>query len=192
MRKVMFNQLSDQTSLIASLQKLSAAELVITTANLQKLILSLNVDAKELLANRRSYGALLGHQPLDPSANNSAKSELSTLLASEKELTNAINSLCLTEAILVRDTLSNALEIITELQTPKTSVTNQSIKPLIATSPAQAKKQRASNVTSIHLVEVKQRLTQALQPKKKQQQEIKDKLNGLLTTKTDHSRKKVI
>jgi len=192
----MFNQLSDQEKILTSLQKLSPSELVLATANLKKQILLLNVDATELLANRRNYGALLGSAFANSNLDGLAGIRLNELLSSEQHLTNAINTLCLTEAILVRDTFKNALELIAELELTDALATQQKIttsetstntvdknSTALQASTLQTKNQPASNVAPIHLVEVKQRLSQALQPNTKQHESIKSKLNSLLTTK---------
>jgi len=209
----MFNQLSDQKNVLTSLQGLSAAELKVATDNITNLISSLNVDAQELLSNRKNHGALLGHNTSDLSTDDLTDSTLSELVTNEKLLTHVINTLCLTEAILVRDNFSNALEIIADTNMTHVHVTTKDIKKDIKTvkvtsntvnavntnneqrltSVMPATKLPLSNIAPIHLVDVKQRLTQALNPSDNQHQSIKNKLNGLLVdTKSIHLVKQAI
>ncbi len=191
----MFNQLSDPKNVLTSLQMLSAAELKVASANISNLISSLNVDAQELLSNRKNHGALLGHKTSDLSTDGLTDSKVSELVTNGKLLTHVINTLCLTEAILVRDNFSNALEIIADTNMANVPLSKVDIKTIKTTNTANINSEKRltstipttklplSNIAPIHLVDVKQRLTQALNPSDNQHQSIKNKLNGLLVDK---------
>jgi len=184
----MFNQLSKETKILASLQSLSASELTLAIANLNKLITLLSVDPTILLSNRRTFGTLLTCQSV--TTNHSFEVvALNSLFTDEEKLTTVINTMCLTEAIIVRDTLDNALEVIAGSVVPNKRTPNKDIKIVLTainTIKTNDKKLSAiqlplTNVAPIHLADVKQRLTQALQPREKQQVEIRNTLNALLT-----------
>lgn len=170
----MFKQLSEQSQVLTSLRALPISEFTVAKKNLTKLIQLLSVDAVTLLANKRNFGALLTCE-----ATMVCKQlpliELSTLLINEEQLTTVINTLCLTEAIIVRDNFSNVLEEVSEAIEVAQSLTKSTVVK------AQVPK---NNIAPIHLVDVKQRLAQALQVKAEQRIDIKNKLNSLLEVNT--------
>lgn len=165
----MFTLLANQTKLMDLLQNYSPQECEVVFANLKLTIELLNRCATELLANRRNYGVLLPQSDEKDKVLSGKKSKLvinKQLLLEEKTLIIAINSLCLTEAIIVRDNFSNCLELITEQNTETTVVTEK------------------SNVSPIRLTEIKQRLAKAVQISSNKQGDIKCRLNKLLDTPT--------
>lgn len=171
-RKIMFIQLSDHKKILSCLQSLSNAELSFAIVNLTKMIASLSIDARELLANRRNYGRLLSSDYSDASTGLFTERKLSTLLTCEQQLTNAINTLCLTEAIIVRDHFSYCLETIAEQGLPA------QVKPTIVQDTPSAI--RKNNISSIRLAKIKQKLAQAVKTQQEKQELVKNKLNKLL------------
>lgn len=191
----MFTLLSDQKNVLTHLQTLSATDLRVATTNLTTMISALNVDVTELLANRKKYGVLLGEHSTGLANNESLETKFTTILTCENHLMRAINTLCLTEAILVRDVFSNALEIIIDSEEFDLSSSNDQVTHQVDNNENKQQSQSLpiNNVAPIHLNDVKQRLTQALQPQTQQHEHIKNKLNALLAAdKSVHAVKKAI
>jgi len=175
----MFNLLSSQTKLLTLLSQYPINELQVVCDNLKLITRLLNLNATELLANRRDYGVLL---PQEDTINISIKKEkpalpCNELLLDKRSLTKVINSFCLTEAILVRNNFSNCLDFITEQ--------NIATQTIPVAKPANFDKTtdiEKSNVSPIRLTAIKQRLANAIQNPTEKQAQVKNKLNSLLDT----------
>jgi hypothetical protein len=187
----MFNLLSNQTKLLKLVRSYTEQEFEIVCANLKLTIELLSIGTSDLLANRRTYGLLL--PPANAVTNKlSRKAPLvvinTQLLLKKNNIISAINSLCLTEAIIVRDNFINCLEIISE-QNDENNTTNgieQNI--VIITTPQKnidiAVVSEKSNISPIRITEIKQRLAQAVQISAQKQDDIKNRLNKLLDKPT--------
>lgn len=193
----MFNLLSNQSHLVKHLNALNEQELAQAKDNLQQLVSSLSVPAAKLLMNRKATGNMLA-QHCELAENISSTSEI---LLSKDALINQINQLCLTEAVVVRDTFENCLEVITS----QVTITSQTATASHQAIPAQEanvsqetnirqeataevtviKPLNKNNVSPIRLGEIKQRLAQAVETDNHQKQAVKAKLNGLLKPKSD-------
>ncbi len=201
----MFNLLSNQSHLVEHLNALNEQELTQAKDNLQQLVSLLSVPAAKLLMNRKATGNMLA-QNYELADNVSSTSEI---LLSKDALINQINQLCLTEAVVVRDTFENCLEVITSqvtITSQTATASHQAIpaqeanvsqeatapisnkKPLTEKTTAEVtviKPVSKNNVSPIRLGEIKQRLAQAVETDNHQKQAVKAKLNGLLKPKSD-------
>ena len=177
--KKMFNLLSNQTSLLAVLSKSSKTDFEVINNNLQLTIKLLSRPANELLAHRKENGSILTQRDADitPLSNMQMQQlTLEQLLVEQGYILCAINSLCLTEAIIVRDNFINCLEIMeTEIALPESkrsnNITYQQNETLV----------EKSNVAPIYLTQIKQKLAKALTAKEEKRQQVKAKLNALST-----------
>lgn len=203
----MFESLSKLTTLQTILKNYTAQEVTKALTNIKAIIQSLDVHALDLLSNRRKFGVIIGqgdtktthHYQEEPKA----AQPLEQILLDDAQLTDVINQLCLTEAIIVRDTFKELVELkITNTQG------NQTAQPLESSNGADekinlvkkepnksqtanqatsidninnSKVSNSNNVAPIKLVEVKQRLAQAIKGPKDKEAQIKNKLNSLLT-----------
>ena len=188
----MFNLLSNQTKLLTFISNYTKSELEIVCTNLTLTIELLNISARELLANRRTYGVLL---PQDDAVKTLSGEEplmviKAQLLLEQKNIISAINRLCLTEAIMVRDNFINCLDLISEQNDENEDKKNNEVeqKVAIAITSEQSTETIAvnekSNVSPIRLTEIKQRLAQAVQVSSEKQNGIKNRLNQLLDKPT--------
>jgi hypothetical protein len=188
----MFNLLSNQTKLLTFISNYTKSELEIVCTNLTRTIELLNISARELLANRRTYGVLL---PQDDAVKTLSGEEplmviKAQLLLEQKNIISAINTLCLTEAIMVRDNFINCLDLISEQNDENEDKKNNEVeqKVAIAITSEQSTETIAvnekSNVSPIRLTEIKQRLAQAVQVSSEKQNGIKNRLNQLLDNPT--------
>jgi hypothetical protein len=188
----MFNLLSNQTKLLTFISNYTKSELEIVCTNLTRTIELLNISARELLANRRTYGVLL---PQDDAVKTLSGEEplmviKAQLLLEQKNIISAINTLCLTEAIMVRDNFINCLDLISEQNDENEDKKNNEVeqKVAIAITSEQSTETIAvnekSNVSPIRLTEIKQRLAQAVQVSSEKQNGIKNRLNQLLDKPT--------
>ena len=185
----MFNLLSNQTKLLKLVSNYTEQEFGIVCTNLKLTIELLSISASDLLANRRTYGLLL--PPADAVTKKLTSEEPSIeinpqLLLEHKNLISAINSLCLTEAIMVRDNFTNCLELLNEQNDEDKKTKNVEQKTVIKTTPEKSTKSvvvnEKSNVSPIRLTEIKQRLAQAVQVSEDKKKQVKNKLNKLLTS----------
>lgn len=173
----MFSLLTDQEELKTHLESLTDKEFKDCSNNLMLIITLLNGDVKELLVNRRVHGMLLPQQSQQLKADTSTDLSQVTLaqcINSQSLLTHAINSLCLTEAIVVRDNFINVLELISGEQFITEQINEQPIN-------AECKVEK-SNVSPINLTAIKQRIEKANLDSNNKKDQIKNKLNSLLNT----------
>lgn len=179
----MFNLLSNQNHLIESLNALSEQELAQAQDNCKHLVSLLSVPAANLLANRKSHGNMLPQQ-----CDNELVCDInstSALLQNKDALIYQINQLCLTEAIVVRDTLDNCLELIASSAINAPLARQNSAIEQASTKEEPVKAISKNNVSPIRLGEIKQRLAQAVESDNSQKQAVKAKLNGLLKQEGD-------
>tara|TARA_R100001377_G_scaffold8254_1_gene4320 strand:- start:2090 stop:2638 length:549 start_codon:yes stop_codon:yes gene_type:complete len=173
--------------LLTLLSNFSTQELEAVCVNFKLTIRLLEQSVTELLENRRLHGALLPREnkSIDKVINKGIqKLSYEQILLEKEYLIMTINELCLTEAIIVRDNFSNCLEFITaqELQ-------SSSVKKLVNNTLATNKESGAdtaaiiekSNISPIRLTEIKQRLAQALIISDDKKEQVKSKLNELIT-----------
>lgn len=199
----MFAKLSEK-QVVNILTKSSETETALIIDNIKKLNNLLNSDVNELLANRKKTGSLLLIQSNAPQAVTSIKKEVTLVeaLSDEALLISKVNKLCLTEAIIVRDSLINAIDIYNEVNNISLNVSQEPLKKVesVSLEPVQKSIITAdtlntahtpntnninNNVLPIHLVEVKQRLSKALQTDNEKRSDIKKKLNALLEKNVD-------
>ncbi len=183
----MFNLLSNQTKLLKFISNYTEQEVKVVCRNLTLTVELLNASVDDLLANRRTYGVLLPQGDAIRTQNSEEALMLinTQLLLDHKHIIRAINTLCLTEAIMVRDNFINCLEVINEennereisLHIKQKSLKNNTQEQSTVTIVVSKK----SNVSPIRLTEIKQRLAQAVQTSEDKKEQVKNKLNKLLT-----------
>lgn len=203
----MFNLLSTPKQIEAELKGYSKKELDSVCKNMALIINALNVGVNQLLENRSIQGSFIPEMSKDDSRSNIdilEKLTLAQLLKSKTNLIKVINTLCLTEAVIVRDNFINCIESIndadmkTQPLTPliQPEVVSLSSKELLSTplfsnkskvtteegsvKTSSEKAIEKSNVSPIRLTEVKQRLAQAVSDSVEKQVQVKNKLNSLL------------
>lgn len=178
--------LSSQKQLIEQLNTYTNKELEIVGVNLLFIIESLQAEVSQLLLNRRNHGVIIALENVTDKTVSLEKLSLSQLLLDKINLTHAINTLCLTEAIIVKDNFRNCLDELEEqgkLSLPS-SINNLALieygtKFSKENTP---KTVETNNVSPIRLTQIKQRLAQAVQHTSNKQAKIKDKLNGMLVS----------
>jgi uncharacterized membrane-anchored protein YjiN (DUF445 family) len=201
----MFAKLSEK-QVVNILTKSSETETALIIDNIKKLNDLLNSDVNELLANRKKTGSLLLIQSNASKAVTPIKKEVTLVeaLSDGALLISEVNKLCLTEAIIVRDSLINAIDIYNEVNNIPLNVSQEPLKKVesVSLEPVQKSIITAdtlntshtlntntnninNNVLPIHLVEVKQRLSKALQTDNEKRSDIKKKLNALLEKNVD-------
>ena len=186
----MFIALSNQATLLALFKAYTTQERDMVLGHLNTLINALNLPVDDLLDNRRKHGLLLPALllPKATKQNNTmsdkALQALSTkeLLLNQSYLIQAINTFCLSEAVLVRDNFSNCIEIFMDIEPSPitvnsvTAAQNENIK-----SSENKDSVEKNNVSPIRLTAIKQRLAQAAKDSADKQAQIKNRLNSLLT-----------
>jgi hypothetical protein len=187
----MFNLLSNQTKLLKLVNNYTEQEFGIVCTNLKLTIELLSISANDLLANRRTYGFLLPQSDAVKIRNSEEPLMAinARLLLEQKNLISAINTLCLTEAIMVRDNFINCLELLNEQNDEDEKTKEVEQKTIIKTTPEKSTERvvvvnEKSNVSPIRLTEIKQRLAQAVQVSAEKQDSIKNHLNNLLDKPT--------
>ncbi|RHW77776.1 hypothetical protein [Colwellia sp. RSH04] len=180
----MFTILSSEAKLKSTLQQTTPQERIIIKDNFTHVIALLSAPTAELLANRRQQGVLLpqesDHEFMPAQLNEITVFDV-FLLKNISHLIAYINTLCLTEAVLVRDNFDNCLELplFTSIeQEPKSCVNEKSRN---VKSPVEDVSLSSNNISPIRINEVKNRLTQAIESSEQQELAIKEKLNALLT-----------
>jgi len=183
--KIMFNLLSSQAKLLTLLGCYARQDLDVVSDNMKLTIKLLNLSVTELLENRRIHGVLIPQesQPITSLQHEEVQAlNCEQLLLNKESLIKAINDFCLTEAIIVRDNFSNCLEYIAEENFPTI--------PAVVVEEHKPKKVIVAgrdNVSPIRLSEIKQRLSQAVQTSENKHEQIKSRLNSLLTPKSTTS-----
>lgn len=173
--------------MLTLLSNFSTQELEAVCVNFKLTISLLEQSVTELLKNRQVHGALLPREnkSIEKAIHKGTKKLSYEQILLEKEyLIMTINELCLTEAIIVRDNFSNCLEFITAQELPSSSV-----KQLVANALPKNKESgtdtagiiEKSNISPIRLTEIKQRLAQALITSDDKKEQVKSKLNKLIT-----------
>lgn len=171
------------------LSNLSTEELKIVSVNLKMTITLLNQSVTKLLENRRLHGVLLPNESdsIDKAVHKLSQNlNCKQVLLEKVYLVITINKLCLTEAILVRDNFSNCLEFITERRIQKSSIlpvkfsTDSTNNEVVIGRVAHIAK---SNISSIRLTEIRQKLAQALAPAETNKERVKSTLNKLAVAK---------
>lgn len=190
--KTMFSLLSNKQRIFEQLSAFNSQDLTTAAENLTFVITSLKIEVSELLANRQKHGVLLPDENRKTDKPQFKDLTLPQILLNHEELTATINTLCLTEAIIVRDSLSNCLTDLEEQgKLSLTSLCHEKdtyITPLNKESDKQAQKtSEKSNVSPIRLTQIKQRLALATKETSTKQTQIKEKLNALLTPKLEIS-----
>lgn len=195
----MFTLLSNQKKILSLLNESSKQSIDSVYKNMATIIKLLSTDIDQLLNNKQNLGVLIpqdNQKTLPITHNEIANLDLAQLMTEPYNLVSAINTLCLTEAIIVRDNFSNCIEIAEEL-------TNKANKPVveITVQPKPQPKAKAetetetetsrinstkaqsfdkNNVSPIRLTQIKQRLAEAAQANLEKQNAIKNRLNKLL------------
>ncbi|PKG86223.1 hypothetical protein CXF85_00455 [Colwellia sp. 75C3] len=188
----MFNLLSNQKKLLKLVSNYTEQEFGIVCTNLKLMIELLSISTSDLLANRRTYGLLLPSADAGSKKLSSEKPSIkinAQLLLEQNNLISAINSLCLTEAIMVRNNFTNCLELLNEKNDGDKKTKDVEQKTVIKTTPEKSTERvvivnEKSNVSPIRLTEIKQRLAQAVQVSAAKQDSIKNHLNNLLDKPT--------
>jgi hypothetical protein len=185
----MFNLLSNQTKLLKLVSTYTEQDFGIVCTNIKLAIELLSISTSELLANRRAYGVLLPRADgVTKKMGNEEPSVVvnAQLLLEKDNIICAINTLCLTEAIMVRDNMINCLEFISEHG--DTKAIEQELKSVINTTQKKSAEivniNEKSNVSPIRLIEIKQRLAKADQVSNEKRNSIKNRLNQLLVKPT--------
>jgi hypothetical protein len=179
--KIMFNLLATQAKLQAVFNDCSNTELENIRNNLKLTVAQLNVDAKELQSNRKTFGKVIPKAKSEITTLNSdelAKLTNKQLLLNQDHLIDAVNTLCLTEVIVVRHNFINCLELIDDEDVPAPIMTK-----LAATKPLKPASSEKNNVAPIHLSQIKQKLASALISQEEKRQQVKNKLNALSSSK---------
>ncbi len=179
MESKMFNLLSNQAKLLTLLNSYSDDDLDTASKNLKLTITLLSCNTTELLENRRIHGVLLPHEAKGAnklSPNNIQALSCEQLLLKSQDLLQAINTLCLTEAIIIKNNFSNCLEVI--LEGDITTLPLMRVTESVFEKPTVIDK---SNVSPIRLTEIKHRLAQAVLSPQDKQERVKSKLNKLLS-----------
>jgi len=186
----MFNLLSNQTKLLKFVSNYTEQDFGIVCTNLKLTVELLSISTSDLLVNRRTYGLLLPPSDAGTKIKSSEEPFMvinAQLLLEKDNIICAINTLCLTEAIMVRDNFINCLEFIREHDGAKSIEEEQ--KSVINITQEQSAEiviiNEKSNVSPIRLTEIKQRLAQAGQVSKEKRNSIKNRLNQLLDKPTE-------
>jgi len=199
----MFTILSNEAKLINVLQLSKAQEIADIKVNFEHVIQLLSVPTAELLTNRRQHGVLLPQSvenTLCMSFDSESPADVLSVLQKQSSIISYINSLCLTEAVIIKDNFDNCLELpifkATSLCHPKatssktanettSAIINLPASEEVAIVPPKAElKESVNNVSPIRINEVKNRLTQAIETSEQQKDEVKQKLNALLNKTT--------
>lgn len=212
----MFDILTDEQRLLTIFNNFNAEELSTACDNIKHVITALNQGATTLLANRRTYGALIVEGNIIKHPKNKGallddmnkSPELQNILLQKPLLISVINTLCLSEAMLVKANFINCLVINSvdeqgeleaelnsfassnELQSSDkaSNVVSQKTKALLENSASASETPNKNNVSPIRLTQIKQTLTKAVNaPAKsaiKTNEDIKHKLNSLLNKPT--------
>ena len=179
----MFSLLSQQVKLLEQLNAYTATELKSVCKNITFILESLNIEVSQLLATRREHGVLLPYMNKGRNLNVDEMNQLSLhqLLLNKSSLTQAVNTLCLSEAIVVRNNFNDCLESLAE----KGDETFTALAGMNFTVDTSEKNHVGStvksNVSPIHLTQIKQRLAKATKSPSEKQIQVKNKLNSLLT-----------
>jgi hypothetical protein len=212
----MFDILTDEQRLLTIFNNFNAEELSTACDNIKHVITALNQGATTLLANRRTHGALIVEGNIIKHPKNKGallddmnkSPELQKILLQKPLLISVINTLCLSEAILVKANFINCLVINSvgdqaeleaelnsfassnELQSSDkaSNAVTQKTKALLENSASASETLNKNNVSPIRLTQIKQTLTKAVNaPAKsaiKTNEDIKHKLNSLLNNAT--------
>lgn len=175
----MFSRLSNPVTLLDQLNALTLQELQEACKNIKFIIDALSIETSQLMSNQREYSSLV----VEPSKSKVLavgeldKQVLQQVLLNKSILVQIINTLCLSEAIVVRNNFSNCLEdIIEEKSLSFPTVTAEKKAKITNHKPVEK-----SNVSPINLTQIKQRLAKATQEPSVKQAEIKNKLNALIS-----------
>ncbi|GAA0811154.1 hypothetical protein GCM10009111_03230 [Colwellia asteriadis] len=191
----MFTYLSDLKQVTQLLTSFSAKELKIATDNINALDKRLSTPVIELLENRKKHGKLFIDQAVAAEGIAIEKATLSLLLLNNNALAHHVNRLCLSEAVIVRDTLLNGLDMLA-IAMNEHAIKKQAVKTLRSRLLSHEKNEpikdlsqtaTANNVMPIQLLEVKQRLANALTDETSKNSAIKNKLNSQLSARTHTS-----
>ena len=216
----MLNVLINEQKLLTIFNHFNAEELSTACDNIKHVITALNQGATTLLANRRTHGALIveGNIIKHPKSNDgllddmNKSPELQNILLQKPLLISVINTLCLSEAMLVKANFINCLvmnsvgdqaELEAELNSfasrnelqssdkssdKASNTATQKTKALLENSASASETLNKNNVSPIRLTQIKQTLTKAVNaPAKsaiKTNDDIKHKLNSLLNNAT--------
>jgi hypothetical protein len=216
----MFDILTDEQRLLTIFNNFNAEELSTACDNIKHVINALNQGATTLLANRRNYSALIVEENISKHPQNKGallddmnkSPELHSILLQKPLLISVINTLCLSEAMMVKANFINCLvinsaddqaELEAELNffagsnelhssyKPSDKASNavtQKTKALLEKSASASETLSKNNVSPIRLTQIKQTLTKAFNaPAKsaiKTNEDIKHKLNSLLNNPT--------
>ena len=213
----MFDILTDEQRLLTIFNNFNAEELSTACDNIKHVITALNQGATTLLANRRTYGALIVEGNIIKHPKNKGallddmnkSPELQNILLQKPTLISVINTLCLSEAMLVKANFINCLVMNSvgdqaelevelncfassnELQSSYKSsdkarnAVTQKTKALLENSASASETPNKNNVSPIRLSQIKLTLTKAVNaPAKsaiKTNEDIKHKLNSFLS-----------
>jgi hypothetical protein len=216
----MLNILTDEQRLLAIFNNYNAEELNTACDNIKHVITALNQGATTLLANRRTHGILIVDGSIIKCPKNKGSllddtnktPEFHSILLEKALLISVMNTLCLSEAMLVKANFINCLvinsdEFATELETELQTHTDsnelkssykashkesngviEAIKSPVEKSAIATETLSKNNVSPIRLTQIKQTLTKAVNaPAKrsiKTNEDIKHKLNSLLNKPT--------
>ncbi|TYK65842.1 hypothetical protein [Colwellia echini] len=208
----MFTLLSNPKQIHLLCNDFSNQEVDTLCNNMALIVTALSLDVNQLLDNRRTHNALITQAEnikVDVSEDELYQMGLAKILSNHDYLVQAINTLCLTEAIIVRDNFSNCIETLSlsnlktnTLTSASTNTDNnkqlqhtifskiednpvpKSVSKIKSSIENSAENASNSNVSSIHLAQIKQRLANAALESEHKKEQVKNKLNGLLATAT--------
>lgn len=187
----MFSLLSHQEKLLEQLEGYSDQEREYAVTNMQFVIDSLCVESSQLVLKKRNHGIIIPVNNANSAPVELEKAQttsLQQLLIAKVSLVNAINALCLSEAIAVRNNFSNCMEELIErgIAPPSTIIekrlsNHSAIGSGKISDEVTNKSVERNNVSPIRLTQIKQRLAKAVQENSNKKEEVKDKLNSLLS-----------
>lgn len=188
----MFTLLSNSENISSALHTLTDENKTLALKNLTAIINLLNAGTSVLLNNRRELGVLLPNDDtvsdsgsgFDSEEQHQEKQNIAKLLLNQHDLIRAINSLCLTEAVLVRNNFSDVVETITGENTTAVAKhpTPQSVDAEKVIKADKTIEANTNNVSPIRLTEIKRRLANAAEQSDKKTEQIKNKLNTLISS----------
>ncbi|MBU2870746.1 hypothetical protein [Colwellia sp. E2M01] len=191
----MFTLLANPKQILSLCNGYSEQALKPVIENMTLTVTALSAEVELLLKNRSTLGTLLPqNKAILPNITDKEFNTLSLeqLLNNHSYLVKAVNTLCLTEAIMVKNNFIDCIESLSPHDISKTtlstltnnkqelSVDDKALPQHLTKKEEQQTK--VNNISSIHLMKIKQRVAKAATESEQRRTEIKNKLNGLLTT----------
>lgn len=193
----MFELLSDKKQVLAIIAECNGEEIELLRENFAKLTQLFSASSRRLLENKKQYGVLFpqvehfcAHLI---SENERAEVNLckvnKALFLDKNNLVHAINQLSLTQASFVHFNLVDCLDSFeaqcqqTESQANLTKVRQQLAQANLQANEHLETQIKKSNVAPIRINVIKQRLAKAMTAQNNKAEQVKSRLNSLLTEK---------